>query len=419
MSAESVGIIPFVVAQHVEDADFLHSVRTALASASHVKFKDFVRFDNRLAAQIDALTIAGSAGGPFCKAALESPSPGAAFTLTVRAIQDQQPDSLMRLLALAEASPSIRRGLTSGLGWVDPSLLQGTVLALLRDEQPFRRTVGLTACGMHRFDCGLANGPWIRDNDGQVRARALRTCGEIGLDRLVPDLTYALGGDDAECRFWASWSSVLLGHSGAAVGVLASTASTPGPHSERAFTLVLQAMEGNDAHNFVRDLVADASRLYAIRGSGIIGDPAYVPWLINEMSKPATARRAAKSFSLITAVDLAVSGLHTNRPEDFESGPTDNPEDVDVVPDADDGLPWPNPEKVQQWWAVNGSRFQKGTRYFMGQPVTREHCIGVLKSGYQRQQILAAHYLCLLEPGAPLFNISAPAWRQQRLLAAM
>jgi hypothetical protein len=55
----------------------------------------------------------------------------------------------------------------------------------------------------------------------------------------------------------------------------------------------------------------------------------------------------------------------------------------------------------------------------MGQPVTKEHCIQVLKTGYQRQRILAAQYLCLLEPGTPLFNTAAPAWRQQRLLAAM
>jgi hypothetical protein len=46
-------------------------------------------------------------------------------------------------------------------------------------------------------------------------------------------------------------------------------------------------------------------------------------------------------------------------------------------------------------------------------------CIDVLKNGYQRQRILAAHYLCLLDPGTPLFNTSAPAWRQQRLLARM
>jgi intergrase/recombinase len=55
----------------------------------------------------------------------------------------------------------------------------------------------------------------------------------------------------------------------------------------------------------------------------------------------------------------------------------------------------------------------------MGAPVTRERCVEVLKTGHQRQRILAAHYLSLLEPGTPLFNTSAPALRQQRRLAKM
>jgi hypothetical protein len=32
---------------------------------------------------------------------------------------------------------------------------------------------------------------------------------------------------------------------------------------------------------------------------------------------------------------------------------------------------------------------------------------------------VAAQYLRLLDHGTPLFNTSAPAWRQQRLLAKM
>jgi uncharacterized protein (TIGR02270 family) len=106
-------------------------------------------------------------------------------------------------------------------------------------------------------------------------------------------------------------------------------------------------------------------------------------------------------------------------PENFESGPIDDPDDPNVDMGPDDGLPWPDADRIKDWWAKNSSRFQLGTRYFMGQPVTREHCIEVLKNGYQRQRILAAHYLCLIDPGTPLFNTSAPAWRQQKLLASM
>ncbi len=103
----------------------------------------------------------------------------------------------------------------------------------------------------------------------------------------------------------------------------------------------------------------------------------------------------------------------------METGPTENPEDADVALDRDGDLPWPDPAKVRAWWDGNGQQFLNGTRYFMGEPVTHEHCLKVLKVGYQRQRNAAAHYLCLLQPGTPLFNTSAPAWRQQRWLAKM
>ncbi len=41
----------------------------------------------------------------------------------------------------------------------------------------------------------------------------------------------------------------------------------------------------------------------------------------------------------------------------------------------------------------------------------------VLREGCQRQRIAAALYLSLLQPGAPLFPTSAPAWRHKRWLA--
>jgi uncharacterized protein (TIGR02270 family) len=177
---------------------------------------------------------------------------------------------------------------------------------------------------------------------------------------------------------------------------------------------------GSAAHRVLTDLAGDPKELrWLIQGSGIAGDPMYVPWLIRQMADTKTARVAGEAFTLITGADLDRKQLEGNRPAEVDSGPNDDPDDLNVAMDPDDGLPWPDPQKVDKWWAANGSRFQKGTRYFMGAPVTREHCIEVLKNGYQRQRILAAHYLCLLEPGTPLFNTSAPAWRQQRLLAKM
>jgi uncharacterized protein (TIGR02270 family) len=158
---------------------------------------------------------------------------------------------------------------------------------------------------------------------------------------------------------------------------------------------------------------------WTIAGSGIVGDPGYVDWLIDLMGNDDSARAAGEAFSLITGADFTAATLDRPRPESMETAPDDHTKQPNLDHGSDDGLPWPDQQKVKEWWTENRTRFAKGRRYFMGQPVTREHCTNVLKNGYQRQRILAAHYLCLLEPGTPLFNSSAPAWRQKRLLAAM
>jgi len=225
---------------------------------------------------------------------------------------------------------------------------------------------------------------------------------------------------EAPCHFWSAWADVLLGDRGQALSMLMSAGLRDGVHRRRAFHLACQATTTAAGHDILCRLADQPVQLrWLIEGCGVVGDPVYAPWLIKHMPEPLTARLAGQAFSMICGVNLAANRLDQPAPENLDTGPNDNPDDPNVEMDDDDGLPWPDPKKIEAWWAANGGRFQKGSRYFMGAPVTREHCIEVLKTGYQRQRILAAHYLCLLEPGTPLFNTSAPAWRQRRWLAKM
>ncbi len=105
-------------------------------------------------------------------------------------------------------------------------------------------------------------------------------------------------------------------------------------------------------------------------------------------------------------------------PPRLELGPDDDPNAPNVDMDEDDGLPWPDPVKVHAWWNANSHRFQPGMRYFMGQPLNRDHCLRVLKEGFQRQRIAAALHLSLLDPGTPLFewrarpSVNSVCWRR-------
>jgi uncharacterized protein (TIGR02270 family) len=421
MTAMRPPVVREIVQQHVDDAVVLADARPALARAAHATLGNLRAADDRLAAHVDGILLAGEHGDVLCDALLETPSPGALFTAAVVALERRDEARMDRLLAVAQALPGAASGLQSAYGWVERSRLQGTVVGLLGSAEPFRQSVGLACCSMHRVDPGIQGRDYVRHPDAAVRARSFRMVGELGLRDLSAICDAASrGDDDPDVQFWAAWTGALLGERQTAVDALAARARLPGAHRERAFRLALQAMPLKSAHAMLQRLASDpGQRRWVVVGSGIAGDPAYVPWLLKQMSDRQMARIAGEAFTLITGIDLGTETLDQPAPVDFEAGPTDDPDDPDVTIDTDEDLTWPDPARVEEWWAEHGRRFSSGTRHFMGVPLTRGHCVTVLRHGRQRQRILAAHYLCLLEPGTPLFNTSAPAWRQQRLLTAM
>lgn len=412
--------VPIVVQQHADEAAALRNTRSYLVAAPHVRLDRLGRLDDRLAAHLDGLAIAGDYGGRLARAALATPGVGEAFVATVRAIEDRDAAGLERLLALAEALPEARRGLVSAFGWVSAPSLRGISKALLESFNPFSRQVGLAACAMHQVDPGAALVAALKDADPGLRARALRGAADGARLDLQRACTEAIADEDDQCAYEAARASLLLGDRRAAVDALARTASASGPWRARSLDLVLKLCAPADAVALLKPLSQDPATVrLLIRGIGTAGDPHVVPWLIHQMHDLTLTRLAGESFSLITGLDLAALDLEISAPDHIEAGPSDDAADEEVAMDEDEGLPWPDPEKIGTWWQSHGNRFIPGTRYFMGQPPSLAHCLTVLKTGFQRQRSAAALYRSLLQPGTPLFNTAAPAWRQQQSLDAM
>jgi uncharacterized protein (TIGR02270 family) len=171
------------------------------------------------------------------------------------------------------------------------------------------------------------------------------------------------------------------------------------------------------AHALEKELARSPQTIrLAIMCAGAMGDPVSIPRLVEQMENPELARIAGESFTMITGADIAYEDLEGNKPQGFEAGPTESPEDEDVAMDPDEDLPWPNPELILKWWDQRKSRFRNGTRYLMGRTVSPEHLQHVLRTGRQRQRAAAALELAMLNPGQPLFEVRAPGFRQQQLL---
>jgi uncharacterized protein (TIGR02270 family) len=408
-----------VLDQHVEDLAILWNTRRELAVSGHVALRHLARFDRRIAAHLDGCVIGGNRAIETLRSELATATASRLFAIGATVLETLDRDAFDICVAVCEAERQLGAGLRSALGWVEPQRLSGLGQELVRSRSPFQRQLGLSAFRLHGVSPQSQLVHALMDVDAGVREEGHRLAGTIGSVDAVSGIRFA-DGHDEDNRFWAAWAAVLLGERTPALAVLRTTASSGGPHKARAFRLALQAMNTDDGHATLQQIAADPADVkWLVLGTGICGNPTYVPWLIGHMATDQNARLAGEAFSLITGADLALLDLERKPPENFESGPNDDPNDPSVDMDPDDGLPWPDPDKIETWWAANEHRFQKGQRYFMGKPVTREHCIDVLKNGYQRQRILAAHYLCLLDPGTPLFNTSAPAWRQQKQLAQL
>lgn len=413
--------IPVVLTQHLEDAAVLRGVRGFLVCAPHVRMLHLGRNDDRLAAHLDGLQLAGEDAERLCLAALEKPDVGVLFVGTVLAILRLDVGHVDRLLGLIDVVPEASRALVSAFGWVEASQLRGLVSRQLTSESTTARRLGIAACVVHRVDPGQALADAIEHPDLRLKQCALRAAGDLGRQDLLPScLRQMVTGAPAQTVFCAARSAVLLGNRQEAVQALKAMASQAGPCQVPALQLVLKVLAADQANALLKPLSQDPASVRAlIRGAGMAGDPHYVPWLIKQMSDLKLTRLAGESFSLITGLDLAFVDLDCKPPEKLEFGPNDDPADADVAMDEDDSLPWPDPEKIAAWWAAHGARFKPGTRYFVGEPPSVAHCRSVLRGGFQRQRISAAEYLCLLAPGTPLFNTAAPAWRQERLLAQM
>jgi len=416
MFNRSAPVIATVIAQHAEDAFFLWHLRDLAVRAAHYSLEDLAKLDARLEAHVDGLRVAGDSGW---RLAIDAAGQGAgeAFTAALLAFESGEQARVQEVLDVALIAPKLSRGLVSALGWLPLEQASRHIKSLLAPESVGHRLVGISASAIHRRNPGPALLSAFDADEPGVKARVLRAAGELGLVDTRVTLRANLKANDPTVRFWAAWSNALLiGHRDA-VAYLQNVAEAGGPFGERAAQMAMRRLAPNDAKVWLKRLVKELSqKRIAVIAAGALAGPEVIPFLIDQMKVPDLARVAGESFSLITGVRIDYDKLEGKKPEGYEAGPTDNPDDEDVAMDTDANLPWPDPVLIQKWWSACQGNFTKGTRYLLGQPITVESLRRALKTGYQRQRAAAAIELAILKPGRPLFEVRAPAWRQQQML---
>jgi uncharacterized protein (TIGR02270 family) len=411
-------IVESVLSQHAEEAAFLWLVRDNAVHAPHYSLKDLARLDNRIEAHLEGLSVAGEAGWEIVCSELKWKEPGEVFAAAAVALMSDEVSRMQPVLEVARTTPELSRGMIAALAFLPTERVALRVSQLCASQDPDRRRIGIAASACQRLDAGRPLVAALESDNPSLRARALRAVGELGRIDLLPAARAGIKDADDSTRLWAAWSCGLLGDKGTAE-VLRGLVRLDFPGHAIALDMCLRLLDPPDASRWREELVKDpaAARL-AIQAAGVIGDPAPVPWLIDQMADDVVARVAGESFTFITGADLALANLEKKPPETVEAGPNDNPLDENVALDPDENLPWPDPELIRAWWSKNSSRFAIGVHHLLGKPLNSESLNVVLRTGRQRQRAAAALELALSSKGRPhpLFETRAPARRQRQLL---
>jgi uncharacterized protein (TIGR02270 family) len=417
-------IIPDVLSQHAEGVCALWVKRDRLVNAPRTRLRDIGKLDERIDAHLDGFLLAGPDGLQILLEAL-AVDVGAYFAAGFAFIQGGDLGGLTTMLRHAFAaeqsvSPGFNpwRGLVCALAWGKQPAVATIIPSLVLGRQPMLRNLAIAALGARRTNPGPTLASTLADPSPLVRARAYRTTGQLGRADLMAHLRPGLNDPDPECRFWSVWAAARMGAGEEALGVLAEIAWTNQPRAVRALDLLLRRLEVPHANAWLREFAKLPGRQRElIRATGVVGDPVYIPWLIQRMTEPETARLAGEAFSMITGLDLAYRDLDRRKPEGFESGPNDDPRDDNVALDEEDDLPWPDPVRIGNWWTAYRDRFASGTPYFLGQPKETADWLDALSDAFQRQRHAAALELAIRQPDKAMFEVRARGRLQRQLLA--
>lgn len=373
--------------------------------------ESLTELDERLVAHLDGLRSGGDAAYAIACAPLDQPEVGDVFAVAVLATERGDIDTLARMLDGTAGTLKLARGVVSGLGFCSFEAVSDVLPGLVDDANPaILRFMGIAACAAHRRDPGPLLGYALSDPDPLLRARAYRAAGELGRTDLTGELTRAANDPDEACRFWSAWSATLLG---APEGprTLLSLVGRSKSFGARAALTAVRKLGPRDYTDTLRWMMNNAPRaaLFAI---ATIGDPTFVPWVIEQTREVETARASGRALSILTGVDLPASNLHARPPAGFSARPSDDPDDEDVSMDPDEHFAWPNPQALTEWWRKKESTFTRHKRYLMGQEMTDELLEAALRGGSQPVRASAAEELVVRDPGRMLFEVRAPGWTQ-------
>jgi hypothetical protein len=434
-------VVLTVLWRHTQDAAFYWQQLDSSLTEPGRRAERLLHFSRLLAAHLEGLEAAGSAGLAATREALTRwRKPGEAFAAARAAIAlpigPEQSEALDAVLAAVARLPDLLlRGLISALAWAPSAqavpwlrqaLSSGDVVQrvaslrahALRDlpvpdwlqqaqhASPFVRAAACRCAPQQALP--LLTSSLAADADLMVRAESV-----LAWARLVPLAERSVeGATEAASLLWRCVAEQLA--------VLAAATGWNRLQAQRRLARWLRhlAWLAPLGHPGVPQLLAQLPPRLALDFVLHHGDPVQLALVLSTLNHPHQARWAGWVWQCLTGVNIAATGLALPDP----------PVDLDAPlttaqHDADHGLPLPDPAAVSAHPAsrISAVCLPAGQRLLMGQPVEAHALRALLDPAADQPQALrfvAAHALAQLHPAYAL-NLRASPEVQAAQLSRM
>ncbi|VAW90087.1 hypothetical protein MNBD_GAMMA17-1623 [hydrothermal vent metagenome] len=397
------------VEQHAMDAGHLWAFRSVVVDQPHYSPTALAQLEQRINRHLNALLLQPELAWDIAAEALTMEEPGETFTAALLAFaiceNDKNNEKIAQVIKAGRINTKTFKGLVSALGWLPEKGGLKWVQPGLTSNNLDDNHLAIAVCRTLSHDPGVPLAHLLERGaqhpQHPLLIECLRLSGELKRVDLQASCHKAATADDADLRFWGTWSSVLLGGYDDARALEPYIVQT-NPWQQKAIELAFRVIPDHVADAWIDHLLHHpGQQRQGIKAIAANGRMHAIPRLLTLMQDETLACVAGEAFSLLTGIDLQQQQLTRPPPPQDEE-----PDDIDIILEETE-LPWPDVDKIAARWQLQATDFESGQRCFMGQPITAAHLNDVILSGYPRQRHAAALELALREPARPLNNTRA------------
>lgn len=386
--------IPALLRQHAEDASTKWWQRCGAVRQIDTRIHWLAELDEWIEAHCDGLLEAGDVGLETVRQAHENSLRknaadvrGDSFTLVALQVERDGESALQTCVKDAR----LRGAVEDFLSWSPSEHAKQAISNWSQDATHPLHGSAIRHLHIHGLDGGEGlEQALFKSTPDTVRPvlDAIAHCGrEDLLGHVIQILDAPQFPEDSPIKFSAARCALVLGSTQRAVAALRQFAGGNTSHALEACQL-LSLVLPPEQFNVVWQ---NPNAALAVRCVGWHGNPAHVPWLLQQMQEPSLRDLAKESFRQITGMSMDAITAKT------AAGPSAPPS----------ASAQPMPKTAAEWWAAHQRDFEQGSTYLCGRTVSANNLRHLLVTAAQGDRDTAALRHLLVLPADMRFPTAA------------